>query len=80
MGFTAGFLGGLTLTSSALYLSSLIHQRNRLQQSLSLRQSSHTLKQIYDPDRAYTPPSLRVRTDGIGGIAKDRWNAEVERA
>lgn len=73
-------LGGLTLTSSALYLSSVIHQRNRLHQSLSLRQSSHTLKQVYDPERTYTPPSLRVHTAGVGDTAKDRWNTEVEKA
>ncbi|KAK7732878.1 hypothetical protein SLS57_000821 [Botryosphaeria dothidea] len=80
MGFTGGFISGLALTSSVLYLSTLFHQRNRLQQSLNLRTSSHTLKQIYDPDRIYTPPSLRTRTAGIGDIAKDRWNSEVERA
>ncbi|KAL1621437.1 hypothetical protein UCDDS831_g08151 [Diplodia seriata] len=80
MGFTAGFIGGLTLTSSALYLSALIHQRNRLQQSLSLRQSAHLLKQIYDPDRLYTPPSMRERTAGVEDLAKDRWNREVARA
>ncbi|EKG21482.1 hypothetical protein MPH_01203 [Macrophomina phaseolina MS6] len=80
MGFTAGFLGGLTLTSSVLYLTTLFHQRNRLEQALTLRNSSHTLKQVYDPDRIYTPPSLRTRTAGIGDTAKDRWNSEVEKA
>ncbi|KAK7511140.1 hypothetical protein IWX49DRAFT_590732 [Phyllosticta citricarpa] len=80
MGFITGFLSGLTLTSSVLYLSVRIHASTRLQQSLALRDSSSLLRSVYDPEPSYVPPSARVRLGGIGDVAKDRWNGEVERA
>ncbi|KAK8158754.1 hypothetical protein IWX90DRAFT_9283 [Phyllosticta citrichinensis] len=80
MGFITGFLSGLTLTSSVLYLSIRIHASTRLQQSLALRDSSSLLRSVYDPEPSYVPPSARLRLGSIGDVAKDRWNGSVERA
>lgn len=79
MGFTTGFLGGLTLTYSLLYISVYVHRQNRTHQSLLLRQQSRLLNSIIDPpEPEYAPPAYRVEQAGIEEQLKDRWNREVE--
>lgn len=79
MGFTTGFLGGLTLTYSVLYLSVYVHRQNRTHQSLLLRQQSRLLNSVVDPpEPEYAPPAYRVEQAGLEEQLKDRWNREVE--
>ncbi|KAF2461534.1 hypothetical protein BDY21DRAFT_89447 [Lineolata rhizophorae] len=79
MGFTTGFLGGFTLTTSLLYLTIALHRNNRVSQALALRQSSQTLNDIVEPPPALPPPpSARVARPSLVETAKDKWNAEVE--
>ncbi len=79
MGFTTGFLGGLTLTYSLLYLSVYIHRSNRTHQSLLLRQQARLLNgKIDPPEPEYEPPAYRIEQAGLEEQLKDRWNREVE--
>lgn len=79
MGFTTGFLGGLTLTYSVLYLSVYVHRQNRTHQALLLRQQSRLLTSVIDPpEPEYAPPAYRVEQAGLEELLKDRWNREVE--
>ncbi|KAM4065408.1 altered inheritance of mitochondria 5 domain-containing protein [Hirsutella rhossiliensis] len=84
MGFATGFTGGVTLTLSLAYLSVLAHQRNREEQSRSLRAQALTLQSIVSPIPQPLPPSraevaAAQRAASIES-AKDRWNDEVENA
>lgn len=79
MGFTTGFLGGLTLTYSLVYLSVYVHRSNRTYQSLLLRQQAQLLNSKIDPPEAeYEPPAYRIEQAGLEEQLKDRWNREVE--
>ncbi|KAL2349582.1 hypothetical protein BJ546DRAFT_821338, partial [Cryomyces antarcticus] len=77
MGFTTGFIGGITLTSSVLYLSLAIHHRNRLHQALLLRQQSLVLSNIVEPAPPAPLPTSREVRGGLLETAKDRWNGEL---
>lgn len=80
MGFTTGFLGGLTLTYSLLYLSVYVHRSNRTHQSLLLRQQARLLNSNIDPPESeYEPPTYRTEQAGLEEQLKDRWNREVEK-
>ncbi|KAI9758278.1 MAG: hypothetical protein M1835_000605, partial [Candelina submexicana] len=72
--------GGITLTSSILYLSLAIHQRNRIHQSTLLKQQSLLLTSIVEPLPPIPLPTARVQRDSLLETAKDRWNDEVEGA
>lgn len=79
MGFTTGFLGGLTLTYSLLYLSVYVHRQNRTHQALLLRQQSRLLNSVIDPpEPEYDLPPYRLEQGGLEELLKDRWNREVE--
>ena len=79
MGFTTGFLGGLTLTYSLVYLSVYVHRANRTHQSLLLRQQAKLLNSHVDPpEPEYEPPTYRVESAGLEEQLKDRWNREIE--
>ncbi|KAI9835527.1 MAG: hypothetical protein M1819_001978 [Sarea resinae] len=80
MGFTSAFLSSATLTTGVLYLTLTIHQRNRAQQSLLLRQQAQILNGIIDPQAPPPPPSARVEQAGWLESAKDRWNEELAEA
>jgi altered-inheritance-of-mitochondria protein 5 len=71
-------LGGITLTSSILYLTVALHQRNRLQQSLMLKQQSLILNNIIEPHVPPPPPTAREARVSVVESAKDRWNGEIE--
>ncbi|KAK5010743.1 hypothetical protein LTR28_008052 [Elasticomyces elasticus] len=78
MGFTTGFLGGITLTSLVLSISLSLHSRNRLAQSLLLKQQSLVLTSIAEPQPLAPPPTARIARTGLVETAKDKWNAELE--
>lgn len=79
MGFTTGFLGGVTLTFSLAYLSVYVHRSNRTYQSLLLRQQAKLLTSHVDPpEPEYQPPAYRIEQAGLDEQLKDRWNREVE--
>ncbi|KAJ9642515.1 hypothetical protein H2199_004896 [Coniosporium tulheliwenetii] len=78
MGFATGFIGGLTLTTSVLYLSVYIHRQNRLNQSLYLRQSHLILTSLIEPPPPSTPPRAREARPSLVETVKDRWNGEIE--
>ncbi|KAF2086013.1 hypothetical protein K490DRAFT_45346 [Saccharata proteae CBS 121410] len=79
MGFTTGFIGGFTLTSSILYLTLTLHQQNRLKQAIMLRQSSILLNGVVEPSpTTFIPPSARETRSGLADTAKDGWNRNVE--
>ncbi|MCJ1293949.1 hypothetical protein MMC34_005506 [Xylographa carneopallida] len=86
MGFTTGFpllkISGLTLTSTALYISLLAHQRNRVRQAHLLHQQSLLLNSIVDPSivPVEDAPRFVVQRAGWAETWKDRWNADVEGA
>ncbi|RMD42497.1 hypothetical protein DV735_g2587, partial [Chaetothyriales sp. CBS 134920] len=82
MGFTNGFLGGLTLTYSVLYLSLQLHRSNRAYQQTLLAQSRELLTSHYDPQPSPLdplPPVYELQKPGLSELLKDTWNAEVER-
>ncbi|KAK6441461.1 hypothetical protein LTR95_002317 [Oleoguttula sp. CCFEE 5521] len=79
MGFTTGLLGGITLTTSLLYLSLRLHTDNRAHQSALLRQQSTLLQNIVAPPPPTPAPLPREVRAGVLESAKDRWNAELER-
>lgn len=57
-----------------------VHHATRLKQSLALRDSHALLRNVYDPEPTYVPPSARERVGSLGDVAKDRWNGNVESA
>ncbi|KAK5129625.1 hypothetical protein LTR08_003024 [Meristemomyces frigidus] len=79
MGFTTGLLGGFTLTTTLIYTSLLIHNRNRLRQATLLRQQHLLLNNVVEPQPLLPPPTTReVRDAGLWARSKDRWNMELE--
>ncbi|SMY29631.1 unnamed protein product [Zymoseptoria tritici ST99CH_1A5] len=78
MGFTSGFLGGLTLTTTLLYLTTTLHSRNRAQQALLLRQQQLVLDNIHSPAPGNPSPPAREVRAGLMETAKDKWNKELE--
>ncbi|RMZ90427.1 hypothetical protein DV736_g2342, partial [Chaetothyriales sp. CBS 134916] len=80
MGFTNGFLGGLALTYSVLYLTLHLHRANRSYQHTILVQSHDLLSSHYDPQPSpLDPPVYELQKPGLTELLKDTWNAEVER-
>ena len=71
-------LGGVTLTTSIIYLSLSAHRANRVNQALILRQQSLVLNHIVEPEPPEPPQVAREVRAGILETAKDRWNAELE--
>ncbi|KAI8934218.1 hypothetical protein NX059_008965 [Plenodomus lindquistii] len=80
MGFTTGFLGGVTLTSAILYLTVSLHTQNRTTQAALLRQQRQVLADFYEPKKPEPEPTYRVVPVGLAEMAKDRWNRELEGA
>ncbi|KAI9664729.1 MAG: hypothetical protein M1821_006177 [Bathelium mastoideum] len=80
MGFTTGFIGGITLTTSILYLTISVHQRNRATQSAFLRHQAATLNNFIEPALPSPPPTSRETRVNWTETWKDRWNAELENA
>ncbi|KAF2231230.1 hypothetical protein EV356DRAFT_437873, partial [Viridothelium virens] len=80
MGFTTGFIGGVTLTTSLLYLSIAIHQRNRAAQSTLLRHQAATLNNFVEPAPLPSLPTTWEARLNWSEAWKDRWNAELENA
>ncbi|KAF2117635.1 hypothetical protein BDV96DRAFT_597539 [Lophiotrema nucula] len=78
MGFTTGFLGGVTLTSAILYLTVGLHTQNRLQQAALLRQQRQVLTSVIEPPPPTPEPVAREAPVGLAEMAKDRWNRAVE--
>jgi len=79
MGFTTGFLGGLTLTYSVLYLTLYVHRSNRQIQHTVLSQQSVLLNSVAEPlPPLPEPPAYDVRKVSLTETLKDRWNAEIE--
>ncbi|KAF2035467.1 hypothetical protein EK21DRAFT_54428 [Setomelanomma holmii] len=78
MGFTTGFLGGVTLTSAVLYLTISMHTQNRMQQAALLRQQRQVLADFYEPRKPEPEPTPRVVPVGLVEMAKDRWNRSLE--
>ncbi|KIW05225.1 uncharacterized protein PV09_03763 [Verruconis gallopava] len=78
MGFVTGLIGGVTLTTSILYLTLSVHQRNRQEQSLLLRQNSLILRNILEPLPPPPPPAAREARVSVAESAKDMWNREIE--
>ncbi|KAM0797432.1 hypothetical protein BDR22DRAFT_824278 [Usnea florida] len=96
MGFTINLFSGFTLTSTALYLSLLYHQRARTHQAALLHQQALLLNSLSDPDVASELATI-ADANYSGGLRegikpyrvekapwterwKDRWNSEVEGA
>ncbi|KAL8665459.1 MAG: hypothetical protein Q9202_002164 [Teloschistes flavicans] len=83
MGFFSGLFSGFTLTVGTLYLTILLHNRNRTHQALRLHQSALLLHSIVEPGLLpYEDPYPRYRIERGDWTErwKDGWNAEVERA
>lgn len=83
MGFTTGFLSGLTLTASTLYLTILIHNHHRIHQASILRQQSLLLNSIADPSilpAEDNAPRYRIERGNLTERWKDGWNSEIEKA
>ncbi|KAF2198102.1 hypothetical protein GQ43DRAFT_443663 [Delitschia confertaspora ATCC 74209] len=78
MGFTTGFFGGFTLTCATLYLSAIIHTKNRAQQAALLRQQAQVLKGVVEPISLEPEATAREVPVGLTEMAKDKWNREVE--
>ncbi|KAF2185634.1 hypothetical protein K469DRAFT_738933 [Zopfia rhizophila CBS 207.26] len=78
MGFTTGFLGGLTITATTIYLTISLHTSNRLTQRTLLRQQTSVLTNIVSPQPVAPEPVAREVDAGLVEMAKDRWNREVE--
>jgi len=70
-------LGGFTLTASILYLSAILHKRNRLTQSQSLIQQNLILSSIVEPLPTAEPPR-EIEHVSLKESVKDQWNREVE--
>lgn len=79
MGFTTGFLGGLTLTYSAVYLTVYVHQQNRTYQSTLLRQQARLLNtKLQGAEPEYALPAYRLEDAGLEEQFKDKWNRLIE--
>ncbi|PNS14022.1 DNA polymerase epsilon subunit B [Sphaceloma murrayae] len=78
MGFTTGFLGGITLTTTVLYLSLAVHERTRLHQAQLLRQQALILNNVVSPAPPVAPSTSRTVTPGLQERLKERWNRELE--
>ncbi|KAI4107752.1 MAG: hypothetical protein L6R37_001437 [Teloschistes peruensis] len=83
MGFFSGLFSGFTLTAGTLYLTILLHNRNRTKQALQLHQSALILNSIVEPgllphEDPY--PRYRIERGDWTERWKDCWNAEIERA
>ncbi|KAF1809948.1 hypothetical protein P152DRAFT_484286 [Eremomyces bilateralis CBS 781.70] len=79
MGFTTGFLSGITITTSLLYLTVLSQNSTRATQRTLLSQQRALLTQTYDPVPSLPEPRAHTENAGLSEMAKDRWNADVER-
>jgi len=96
MGFTTSLFSGFTLTSTALYLSLLYHQRARAHQAAMLHQQALLITSLTDPDIA-SELATTADVNYSGGLRegirdyrvvkapwterwKDGWNKEVEGA
>ncbi|KIW51510.1 hypothetical protein PV05_10223 [Exophiala xenobiotica] len=80
MGFTTGFLGGLTLTYSLLYMSLYVHRANRNVQKTLLKQQANLLNSVVEPPPPLPePPAYEVRKAGLVEELKDHWNSEIEK-
>jgi len=74
-------LGGITLTSSLLYLSLAIHQRNRIHQAYLLQQQSLLLNSVVEPlPEPPLPPRYVLDKPSIVETVKDAWNEDIEGA
>lgn len=71
-------IGGFTLTSTIIYLSLNLHQRNRLYQASLLRQQALVLNRVVEPLPPAPPSTAREVRAGLGERVKDRWNQELE--
>lgn len=71
-------LGGITLTTTILYLSLTIHNQTRLRQSTLLQQQTHVIDVITNPQSQLIPRTTREVRAGLVEAAKDKWNAQVE--
>ncbi|KAF1849950.1 uncharacterized protein K460DRAFT_372345 [Cucurbitaria berberidis CBS 394.84] len=78
MGFTTGFLGGVTLTSAVLYLTISLHTQNRITQAALLRQQRGVLAGFYEPKVPEPEPTSREVPVGLAEMAKDKWNRQLE--
>ena len=96
MGFTTNLFSGFTLTSTALYLSLLYHQRARANQAALLHQQTLLLNSLTDPELASDLTTI-ADANYSGGMRegikpyrlekapwterwKDGWNRELEGA
>lgn len=79
MGFTTGFLGGVTLTYSLLYGALHLHRSNRNIQHTILAQQSMLLNSVVEPlPPQVEEPPYEVRKTSLVETLKDRWNREIE--
>ncbi|KAF2153035.1 hypothetical protein K461DRAFT_293332 [Myriangium duriaei CBS 260.36] len=78
MGFTTGFLGGITLTTTLIYLSLAVHERTRLRQAELLRQQALILNNAVSPAGLPASTTARTAIPGLQERLRDRWNAELE--
>ena len=62
MTFTTGFVGGVTLTYSLLYLGLHMHRHNRMQQHLMLKQQTLLLNSFFDSPSQSTTSSTPATT------------------
>ncbi|KAK7894119.1 hypothetical protein LTR67_006822 [Exophiala xenobiotica] len=80
MGFTTGFLGGMTLTYSVLYMSLYVHRAHRNVQKTLLQQQANLLNSVVEPlPPLPEPPAYEVRKAGLAEELKDHWNSEIEK-
>ena len=94
MGFVTNVFSGFTLTSTALYLSLLYHQRARAHQAALLQQQTRLLNSLSDPELASELATI-ADANYSGGLRegikpyrlekaswterwKDGWNRELE--
>ncbi|KAF4551678.1 Hypothetical protein D9617_12g035660 [Elsinoe fawcettii] len=78
MGFTTGFIGGITLTTTLIYLSLSLHTRNREAQASLLRQQAALLDNAVSPTLPPPPSTARTAVPGLQERLKERWNRELE--
>lgn len=71
-------IGGITLTTTLLYLSLQYHTSTRAQQSALLRHQHSLLTHIVSPSPPVAPVAARETRAGLAERLKDRWNAELE--
>ncbi|KAK5459469.1 hypothetical protein LTS15_003597 [Exophiala xenobiotica] len=80
MGFTTGFLGGMTLTYSVLYMSLYVHRAHRNVQKTLLQQQANLLNSVVETlPPLPEPPAYEVRKAGLAEELKDHWNSEIEK-